>query len=293
MISSRKISERIKTGGESGGTLNEPGESIVRTQLVRFSRSTKASKATDVLAAEEPLELRVRGRGVAVTMRTPGHDEELAAGFLLSEGIIRKQSDIVATAPCLQSDVPQNTLNIFLSPSVKVNFKKLTRHVFASSSCGLCGKASIEAVRQQFPGIERCVKVPLKVLNHLAETMHAAQSTFHQTGGLHAAAIFEPDGSLVVLREDIGRHNAVDKVIGYGLLSGKFPFQNQILLVSGRSSFEIMQKALAARLPIVCSISAPSSLAVEFAGDSGQTLVGFLRDNSCNVYAGAERIVAT
>jgi FdhD protein len=260
------------------------------TQLVRYSRVGKALKAKDVLAAEEPLELRVRGRGIAVTMRTPGQDDELAAGFLLSEGVIRTRSEIAAMGPCLQSDAPQNTLNIFLARGVKVDFKRLTRHVFASSSCGLCGKASIDAVRQQFPAIESNLRVSMKVLTRLPETMRTAQSTFNATGGLHAAAIFDAAGGLVALREDIGRHNAVDKVIGYGLLNGKLPFDGHVLLVSGRASFEIMQKALAARIPIVCSISAPSSLAVEFARENGQTLVGFLRQQSLNVYSGPERI---
>ena len=270
----------------------KPEEGIVKTELVRYPRVGKALPANDVLAVEEPLELRVRGRGIAVTMRTPGHDDELAAGFLLSEGIIRKHSDIVAVGPCLQSDAPQNTLNIFLAPGVKVDFKQLTRHVFASSSCGLCGKASIDAVRLQFPAIEANLRVSKKVLTRLAETMRSAQSTFNQTGGLHAAAIFDVDGGLVALREDIGRHNAVDKVIGYGLLNGKLPFDTHMLLVSGRASFEIMQKALAARVPIVCSISAPSSLAVEFARENRQTLVGFLREQSLNVYSGSTRIRA-
>ncbi|HZR16372.1 MAG TPA: formate dehydrogenase accessory sulfurtransferase FdhD [Verrucomicrobiae bacterium] len=269
---------------------SQPGSAVVSTELVRYSQKEKGTRRTDRLAAEEPLELRVRGRGIAVTMRTPGNDEELAAGFLLSEGIIRKRSDIVAMRPCFQSDAPENTLNIFLAPGVKVNFKHLTRHVFASSSCGLCGKASIEAVRQQFPEIVSGLKVRVGVLEQITHSMRQAQVTFNATGGLHAAAAFEADGRLLVLREDIGRHNAVDKVIGHGLLQGKLPFASHLLLVSGRASFEIMQKALAARIPIVCSVSAPSSLAVEFARDSGQSLIGFLRERSLNVYAGTERI---
>ncbi len=284
------MSSKRRVSHEPPLNAGKPAEGIVTTELVRYQRVGKALKATDVLAAEEPLELRVRGRGIAVTMRTPGHDDELAAGFLLSEGIIRKRSDIAAVGPCLQSDAPQNTLNIFLAPGVKVDFKQLTRHVFASSSCGVCGKASIDAVRQQFPAIEANLRVSMKVLTRLAETMRAAQSTFNQTGGLNAAALFDAVGGLFALREDIGRHNAVDKVIGYGLLNGQLPFDAHILLVSGRTSFEIMQKALAARVPIVCSISAPSSLAVEFARESRQTLVGFLREQSLNVYSGPERV---
>jgi FdhD protein len=269
--------------------VQQTGRSTVSTRLVRYSPASKARKQ-DLLAAEEPLELRVRGRGIAITMRTPGQDEELAAGFLLSEGIIRRRSDIIAMGSCLQSDAPENTLNIFLASTVKVDFKHLTRHVFASSSCGLCGKASIDAVRQQFPPVQSRVRISLAVLKTLAQTMRAAQSTFNQTGGLHAAAILDAKGKLLALREDIGRHNAVDKVIGHGLLEEKLPFDSHLLLVSGRASFEILQKALAARIPVVCSISAPSSLAVEFARESGQTLVGFLREQSFNVYAGPERI---
>ena len=270
----------------------QPDSAVVSTELVRYSPRNKTEQASDVLAAEEPLEIRLRGRGIAVTMRTPGHDEELATGFLLTEAIIRNRSDIVGMSPCLQSDAPENILNVFLAPAVKVDLKRLTRHVFASSSCGLCGKASIEAVRQQFPPVDALIKVPVRVLKQLVPAMRAAQSTFNETGGLHAAAVFEAGGQLIALREDIGRHNAVDKVLGYGFLNGKFPLDAHLLLVSGRTSFEIMQKALAARIPIVCSISAPSSLAVEFARDSGQTLIGFLRDQSFNVYTGAERIVA-
>lgn len=269
----------------------ETTSAAASAELWRFARSGKSARVLDKLAVEEPLEIRVRGRGIAVTMRTPGHDQELAAGFLLSEGIIRKREQIAAMGPCRQSAEPENTLNVYLAPSVKIDFKRLTRHVFASSSCGLCGKASIEAVHQQFPPVDSTMKVSFRVLQKLPNAMRAAQATFDRTGGLHAAAIFDPAGGLVVLREDIGRHNAVDKVIGYGLLGARLPYDSQVLLVSGRASFEIMQKALAARIPVVCAVSAPSSLAVDFARDSGQTLVGFLRDESMNVYAGRERVV--
>ncbi len=264
--------------------------SVVITQVWRYPASGKPTRCDDSLAAEEPLEIRVRGHGIAVTMRSPGSDYELAAGFLLTEGIVRNRRDIVGIAPCRQSDAPQNVLNVFLAPSVKVDFERLTRHVFASSSCGLCGKASIEAVHQHFPPIGSRLKISTRILARIAPAMRAAQSSFEQTGGLHAAAVFDEKGKLVVLREDIGRHNAVDKVLGYGFLQEVFPFDSHLLLVSGRASFEIMQKALAARIPIVCAISAPSSLAVEFARDSGQTLVGFLRGRTMNVYAGSERI---
>jgi FdhD protein len=245
----------------------------------------------DQVAIEEPLEIRVRGRSVAVTMRTPGHDRELAAGFLLTEGIIRARSDVVGIVACAASSEPDNTLNVFLAARVAVDFARLTRHVFAASSCGLCGKASIDAVRQHFPAVDSKITVTAKTLLALPERMRKAQRTFARTGGLHAAAIFDAQGKLIVLREDVGRHNAVDKVLGCGFLKGKLPFSKHILLVSGRASFEIMQKALAAQVPIVCAVSAPSSLAVEFAQESGQTLVGFLRMETMNIYSFPERII--
>ena len=244
----------------------------------------------DDLAREEPLEIRVRGRSVAVTMRTPGHDRELAAGFLLTEGIIHRSEEVVEIAPCREGVTPENIINVFLAPAVEIDFQQLTRHVFASSSCGLCGKASIEAVHQHFPPVESDMTIRAGMVSGLPERMRAAQRTFAQTGGLHAAAIFDARGRLLVLREDVGRHNAVDKVIGHGLLENKFPFDAHVLLVSGRASFEIMQKALAARIPIVCAISAPSSLAVDFARESGQTLIGFLRGQTMNIYSSPERV---
>ena len=266
---------------------------VAVTEVLRLRVGAKAKTQSDIIAAEEPLEIRVRGRSVAVTMRTPGHDEELAAGFLLTEGILRVRSDVIEIAPCLQGEHPQNTLNVFLAPRVPVDFKKLTRHVFASSSCGLCGKASIESVHQHFPPLAGDnLKVSAKLLSQLPDKMRAAQKTFAKTGGLHAAAIFDARGKMLFLREDVGRHNAVDKVIGAGFLKNKLPFSNHILLVSGRASFEITQKALAARIPIVAAVSAPSSLAVEFAKESGQTLVGFLRGDTMNLYSHTERISA-
>jgi FdhD protein len=266
---------------------NSPGS--LAAKVWRCHSPATSQYQSDTLAREEPLEIRVRGRSVAVTMRTPGHDRELAAGFLLSEGLIHRAEDVVGIAPCLLSDVPENTLDVFLAPRIEVDFARLTRHVFASSSCGLCGKASIEAVHQHFPPVESGLAIPMDRLSRLPSRMRAAQRTFSKTGGLHAAALFNARGKLVVLREDIGRHNAVDKVLGYGLLEHRLPFSTHVLLVSGRASFEIMQKALAARIPIVCAISAPSSLAVEFARESGQTLVGFLRGETMNVYTGPER----
>jgi FdhD protein len=244
----------------------------------------------DELAQEEPLEIRVRGRAVSVTMRTTGHDDELALGFLLTEGIIRSSRDVLRVAPCTRNE-DGNVINAVLAPEVPMDFERLTRHVFASSSCGLCGKATIDAIRSQFPPVTSEVVMEAEMIARLPETMRAAQATFNRTGGLHAAALFDPQGELLVLREDVGRHNAVDKVIGHCLQRGPFPPDRHVLLVSGRSSFEIMQKALAARIPIVAAVSAPSSLAATFAQESAQTLIGFLRDRRMNVYAHPRRIL--
>lgn len=241
------------------------------------------------LAVEEPLEIQVDTRPVSVTMRTPGHDAELAVGFLLSEGLIKTQADLRQIKPHPRNR-NGNTLNVFLAPDVTVDFARLTRHVFASSSCGLCGKASIAAVHQHFPAVRGKFSVAARTLLALPERMRLCQEAFDRTGGLHAAALFTSDGELVVLREDVGRHNAVDKVLGFGLLNGRLPFDRHVLMVSGRASFEILQKALAARVAVVCAVSAPSSLAVEFARRSGQTLVGFLRGQRMNVYSGKSRV---
>ena len=247
------------------------------------------TQATDHLSPEEPLEIRVRGRAISITMRTPGHDDELASGFLLTEGLIQRRSDILTIDPCERNEFG-NLINVQLAPDVPVDFDKLTRHVFASSSCGLCGKASIESVRSQFPPVTSDIAVPANLLLDLPTKMRQAQSTFTLTGGLHAAAIFSTDGDLLVLREDVGRHNAVDKVLGHALLNDLLPLDRHILLVSGRTSFEILQKSLAARIPIVAAVSAPSTLAADFATDSNQTLIGFLRDNRMNIYAHPQRI---
>lgn len=263
---------------------------VVEAPVSRFHSGVPSKADSDFLAVEEPLEIRVQGRSIAVTMRTPGHDRELAAGFLLTEGIIRDRSEVVEILHCRAATAPDNTLNVFLSSSVKVDFAQLTRHVFATSSCGLCGKATIDAVHQHFKPIRARLSVTAKTLLSLPEKLRGNQETFDRTGGLHAAAVFNSRGKLIALREDVGRHNAVDKVLGYGLLQELLPFDRHILMVSGRASFEIMQKALAGRIPIVCAVSAPSSLAVEFARESGQTLVGFLRGQRMNVYAMPERI---
>ncbi len=259
-------------------------------EIIVWRRGGAPKRQTDALAKEEPLEIRVRGRSVAVTMRTPGHDAELAAGFLLTEGLIQTRRDVVQIESCQRGATRENTVNVFLAASVEVNFERLTRHVFATSSCGVCGKASIDAVHQHFPPVESRMTFAAEKLLELPNRLRAKQLMFEQTGGLHAAAIFDERGRLIVSREDVGRHNAVDKVIGYGLLQGKLPFHRHVLMVSGRASFEITQKALAARIPIICAVSAPSNLAAEFAIESGQTLVGFLREESLNIYSHPERI---
>jgi FdhD protein len=262
--------------------------------VVRHRDGLAPETRDDFLAVEEPLEIRLNTRSVSVTMRTPGHDEELAAGFLLTEGLVKTRVDITDIAPCktTRPEGKGNIINATLAPHLAPDFAQLTRHVFASSSCGLCGKASIANLHRQFTPVATSpgFTVPLSVLRRLPHVLRAAQDTFTQTGGLHAAGIFDLDGNLLVAREDVGRHNAVDKVIGHRLLAGHAPDSHHILLVSGRASFEIVQKALAARIPILAAVSAPSSLSVDFARANGQTLVGFLRDTSFNIYTHPERI---
>lgn len=238
------------------------------------------------------MEIRVENQAVAVIMRTPGHDDELAAGFLYTEDMILHRHDVLKIQPHPRSKTG-NVVNVFLGPDVTIDFKKLTRHVFTSSSCGLCGKTSIDAVRQHFPKIKSRAKVAAKTLAGLPDKLREAQEGFGRTGALHAAAIFDLEGKLIVLREDVGRHNAVDKVLGYGFLHGLLPFDRHVLMVSGRTSFEIIQKAMAGRVPFVASVSAPSSLAVELARKSGQTLIGFLRGERMNIYSESKRVCFT
>ncbi len=261
------------------------------TGIRRWERDKpKPTSQKDELVIEEPVEIRVDTQSVCVTMRTPGEDEELAAGFLLSEGLVKRRGDILKIQP-LHRDDAGNVIDVFLAPGVVLNLAQLTRHVFASSSCGLCGKATIKAVHQHFSPIKCRWEVPARTLLELPEQLFRSQKCFRRTGGLHAAGIFTRKGKLLVLREDVGRHNAVDKVLGWGLLQNFLPFDRHILVVSGRASFEIMQKALAARLAVVCAISAPSSLAVEFARKSAQTLAGFVREGRMNIYSKPKRVV--
>jgi FdhD protein len=265
-------------------------------RTVQRRRAGVAAEERDDLAVEEPLEIRVEGRPVAVTMRTPGHDGELAAGFLLTEGVVARREDIVSIAPAEPKKgggAEPNIVDVRLAHPEAVDFARLTRHVFTASSCGLCGKATIDAVQAKHPAVDPedgpCVAA--EVLARMPTTLAAAQETFQRTGGLHAAGLFAADGKLLVSREDVGRHNAVDKVIGHLLLSDRVEPGSVVLLISGRVAFEIVQKALAARIAFIAAISAPTSLAVDFARAGGLTLVGFLRDGRMNIYAGADRVV--
>lgn len=246
----------------------------------------------DFVAVEEPLEIRVEGRGLAVVMRTPGHDRELVAGFLLTEGIIRSAADLFDISPCADgAENRGNVIDVFLRDPGSLCLERLTRHVFSASSCGICGKSTIESVFLSCPPVVGGPVVTADFLRGLPPRLREAQTGFERTGGLHASAIFGGDGSLRCLREDAGRHNALDKVIGRSLLDGGLPLSDCVLLVSGRISFELMQKALAAGIPVVAGISAPSSLAIDLARESGQTLAGFLREGGFNLYAGAGRVL--
>lgn len=249
----------------------------------------------DLLAVEEPLQIRLAGEDVAVTMRTPGQDEELAAGFLFTEGVIEGRHHIESISPCLDEDgLPSpNIINVLPTVRGLLEPGRWGRNFYASSSCGLCGKVSIEQVTTRTGSVNCDLRIGLQTLYALPDKMRKAQGTFQETGGIHAAGLFDEDGNLVMLREDVGRHNAVDKVIGYALLNDMLPLDRYVLLVSSRASFEITQKALAAGISLLAAVSAPSTLAVDLARDSGMTLVGFLRQGRLNVYAGEERIWKT
>jgi FdhD protein len=257
--------------------------------IVRWSKGSVPLLERDELAVEEPLEIRIDTQPAVVTMRTPGHDDELAAGLLFSEGLVARREDIRAIRTNRRNRTG-NSLDVFLSPDKAMPFSALARRGFISSSCGVCGKESIRALHKKFKPLTSRTRIGAELLAQLPERLRAAQATFARTGGLHAAGIFSNAGELLVAREDIGRHNAVDKVIGHGLLNGLLPFAGHVLVVSGRLSFEIVQKALAARVPILCAVSAPSSLAVEFARTNRQTLVGFARGERLNVYSGKQRV---
>lgn len=251
----------------------------------------------DHLTTEEPLEIRLvsQNRTLAVTMRTPGADFELAAGFLYGEGVINSKKDIQRMSYCVDESVDgqqrYNIINIELQEELIPDLQPLERHFYTNSACGVCGKASLEALRlRSCPIISQGPIVAPEIIYSLSDRLRSAQGIFTATGGLHAAAVFDAQGQMLNLQEDIGRHNALDKLIGSALLSGELPLNNHIVMVSGRSSFEILQKSTAAGVPIVCSVSAPSSLAVDVAKEFGITLIGFLRGERFNVYTGWERI---
>jgi FdhD protein len=254
----------------------------------------------DVLAVEEPLEIRVGGRSLAVTMRTPGHDYDLAAGFLVSEGVITRGEHFSAARYCVgATDQGLNTYNVLdvtLAPGVAPPDPSLERSFYTTSSCGLCGKASIDAVRTQaaFDVRDDRSRVDAELLTTFPRKLRAEQALFERTGGLHAAALFDAEsGRMLVLREDVGRHNAVDKVVGWALKEDRLPLRGVVLMLSGRASFELTQKAHMAGIPMVAAVSAPSSLSVELATEVGMTLVGFLRGSSMVIYASGERIAGT
>ena len=266
--------------------------SVDLTQVFEWDDG-KLRRKDDYLAAEEPLEIRVGSEPLSVTMRTPGHDRELAAGFLFTEGLIQRREQIVK----LESSEPQdgtnrgNVIQAELAPDAAPDFVKMKRHFFAASSCGICGKASIDSIRSRLLAVPNPdFRLDAEILVLLPDALRSSQDVFQRTGGLHAAALFDPRGKLFVLREDIGRHNAVDKVIGWALLEGHVPLSDSVLLVSGRGGFEIVQKAIIAGVPVVASVSAPSSLAVQLARELRLTLIGFLRGRRFVIYAGEERV---
>jgi FdhD protein len=263
-------------------------------EIVRV-RGLQRARGTDHAAAEEPLEIRLHGRAFAVIMRTPGADRELAAGFLLSERVIRAADDLGTIEYCTDGDVPSghaaNVLNVRLSDPSKVDavFAE-RRNVLTNSACGLCGRTTIDSLAADVGPIRVAPRIEAASLVTFPSRLRAAQNVFDETGGLHAAGLFNPDAELLDVAEDVGRHNAVDKVIGRQMMRDALPLSDAALFVSGRTSYEIVQKALYAGIGIIASVSAPSSLAIELAGAMGMTLVGFVRGDSFNIYTNAERI---
>jgi FdhD protein len=272
------------------------------TRKISIKRGHAAEKAhahplpissfEDHLAVEEPLEIRIHDEPVTITMRTPGEDFALAAGFLHSEGLLHASKDIGSLRYCENSQDPnfRNIVNLTFAAGHKPDLARLRRNFYSTSSCGICGKASIAQIKTLARPISSKIKVTLDVVYSLGHSLRKAQTLFEKTGGLHAAGVFDDKGTLFTLMEDVGRHNAVDKVIGHMLLQDRAVLDHHLLMISGRASFEIIQKAVMSQMPIVCAVSAPSSLAVETAREFGITLVGFLREDDFNVYTHPERI---
>lgn len=272
------------------------GRVTARRKVLRI-RDGMIDQRADSLAAEEPMEIRVGGRALTITMRTPGDDFDLAVGFLVSEGVVRSTGDVVSARYCAGATAEgtntYNVVDVALDPSLPPLDTSLERNFYTTSSCGLCGKASLDAVRtaSTWSVAEDSAQITPAVLAALPERLRASQQVFERTGGLHAAALFTTDGELLHVREDVGRHNAVDKVIGHAVRNGMLPLRETVLMVSGRASFELVQKAVMAGIPMLAAVSAPSSLAVDLAEEHGLTLVGFLRGTSMNVYSGTQRVL--
>ena len=269
-------------------------ERVVAKRRIVAVRGATASSATDALAGEEPMEIRVDGQSVAVTMRTPGHDFELAVGFCLTEGLLAGPEDLVTARYCPRpgEDQHYNVVEVGRRAAGPLS-PDMTRNVYTSSSCGVCGTSSIDAVRRVTPDVhDDPMTVTVDVLSALPDALRAEQRVFDRTGGLHAAGLFSPDGDVVCVREDVGRHNAVDKLIGWALTQGRLPLRGCVLFVSGRVAFEIVQKALYVSIPVVAAVSAPTSLAASLADEAGLTLVGFVRGDTMNVYTHPHRVVS-
>lgn len=261
---------------------------MVHTVEVERWRGMEHRADVDSLVVEEPLEIRVNGSPLAITMRTPGQDEALAVGFLAAEGILRSRAELYDVLHCADPEYPdlRNIVDVLIDPSRAETIESAGRQRYATSGCGLCGRATIEAIRRCVPPLSAPPPVPRSVLYALPDRLRVAQAAFERTGGLHAAGLFDLDGTLLHAAEDVGRHNAVDKVIGLALRHDPWPPERTILMVSGRAGFEIAQKAVAARIPALCSVSAPSSLAVQLAREMNLVLAGFLRGESMNIYSG-------
>jgi FdhD protein len=280
-------------------TSDKPRRASKTKTRVRVVEDGKMRVRPDKLATEEPMEIRLltgeSRQTVAVTMRTPGADFELAAGFLYGEGIVKSSDGIAKISYCVDSDLDAaqqyNIVNVELRAGRDYDLRPLERHFYTTSACGVCGKANLEQLELRgCPVVGPGPQISAETIYSLPEKLRGAQGLFDATGGLHAAALFDAEGDLLALREDVGRHNATDKLVGWALLEGRLPLSGHVVMVSGRSSFEILQKCLTAGVPFVCAVSAPSSLAVDVAREFGMTLVGFLRERRFNVYAGQERI---